>query len=452
MAPILFAGGPEVFCDHCGTSQPNANRFCDHCGADLSRAPDGTDLEARADFAPSLREADSSHVGPPTEELGPVTSEKPPRKRWSWYRRPAVIVPLTMLVVAALVGASFGIFHLGQSSGTERKVSAGAPSSRPPSSASSTTTSSPTAPNSFAQVFAQDSSGVVRLDATSCGGSDVGTGFLVGSNLVATANHVVDGASVIGVTAGTETRVGTVVGADNATDVALIQLNAPLTGHVFGLQGTPPAVGTPVAAIGFPEGLPITLTQGSISGLDRTITLGGQARTGLIQTDASVNPGNSGGPLVESAGHVVGIVDAGTTQLNGIGFAVSGTNAKPLLASWQANPQTVASQTKLWKPHWSARRRKSAFRSHWHAAAMGQTLLTYFRAIDSADYTTAWSQLTAERRQSTTVDQFAAGLRTTYDFNVVLHSLTPQSPGCGDCVRHLHESPEPANGSPWRVL
>ena len=60
---------------------------------------------------------------------------------------------------------------------------------------------------------------------------------------------------------------------------------------------------------------------------------------------------------------------------------------------------------------------------------MAQTLLTYFRAIDSGDYATAWSQFTAQQRQNISLGQFAAGLRTSYDFNISLQSLTPQGPG-----------------------
>jgi hypothetical protein len=270
----------------------------------------------------------------------------------------------------------------------------------------------------------------VRLDGTSCSGSAIGTGFLVAPNLVATAAHVVNGAAVIGVTAGSDTRVGSVVGLDGGDDVALVRLSQPLPGHVFGLQATAPIVGSPVAAMGFPEGLPITFTQGSISGLDRTIPVEGQTRTGLIQTDASVNPGNSGGPLLEPGGQVVGLVDAGAAGAQGISFAVSSKVAGPLLANWQANPQTVASQSGCGSPTGpSADASPHSELTGSDATAIGQTLLTYFRAIDAGDYATAWSQLTAGQRAQTTLDQFARGLRTSYDFNISLHSLTPQGAG-----------------------
>jgi S1-C subfamily serine protease len=359
----------------------------------------------------------------------PVEVEPPAAKQRVWYRRPAVVVTLTVLIVAALVGVPVAVLRLGQNGGPNRSVQAGPQGAQGRSPASTAAPGSPTPPP-FSQLFAQDSSGVVRLDGTSCSGSAIGTGFLVAPNLVATAAHVVDGAAVIGVTAGSDTRVGSVVGIDSGSDVSLIRLDQPLPGHVFAVQQTPPVVGTPVAAMGFPEGLPLTFTQGSISGLDRTIPVEGQTRTGLIQTDASVNPGNSGGPLLDPDGKVVGVIDAGAADAQGISFAVSGRVAQPLLASWQASPQTVASQSGCGSPTGpSADASPHSELTGADATAIGQTLLTYFRAIDAADYATAWNQLTAAQRAQVSPDQLASGLRTTYDFNISLHSLTPQSPG-----------------------
>ncbi len=80
-----------------------------------------------------------------------------------------------------------------------------------------------------------------------------------------------------------------------------------------------------------------------MSGLGRTVPINGINRHGMVQTDAAVNPGNSGGPLLSvDSGEVVGLVDLGTHQANGIAFAVSAQVAEPLLEAWQAAPQPVS--------------------------------------------------------------------------------------------------------------
>ena len=74
----------------------------------------------------------------------------------------------------------------------------------------------------------------------------------------------------------------------------------------------------------------MTMTRGSISGLNRSIEIGGTVRTGMIQTDTAINPGNSGGPMLALDGKVYGIVDAKRVDAEGIAYAVSpevaGTN------------------------------------------------------------------------------------------------------------------------------
>jgi S1-C subfamily serine protease len=201
----------------------------------------------------------------------------------------------------------------------------------------STSTSTVPTPRTFAQLFAADSSGVVRIDSTFCDGSaGEGTGFLIGRNLVATVAHVVDNAASVTLRTDSDSRstVGQVVGVDAQSDVALVRSVTPISGHVFAFASATPAIGTPVAAMGFPYGLPKTLTQGTISGLNRSLDVDGIQRSGLIQTDAAVNPGNSGGPLATSDGRVVGLVDAGARGANGLGFAVNVPTARALLDGW----------------------------------------------------------------------------------------------------------------------
>ena len=101
-----------------------------------------------------------------------------------------------------------------------------------------------------------------------------------------------------------------------------------------------------MGAFGFPLGLPLTVTKGSVSGLDRTIAIEGTQRRKLVQTDTALNPGNSGGPLIAlGSGNVVGLVDAGNTEANGIAWAVNSKVAAAFIEAWKTSPQPVSGPT-----------------------------------------------------------------------------------------------------------
>src|SRR4051812_23759392 len=163
-------------------------------------------------------------------------------------------------------------------------------------------------------------------------GTATGTGFAVDKDgNIVTAAHVVDGASSITVTFqdGT-TRPAKLLGKDDATDVAVLKVDASgLTLHPLAL-GSSAALGAgdDLAVIGDPFGYQRSISTGIVSGLDRTI----QAPNGFtvahaIQTDAAMNPGNSGGPVFTADGKVIGIADqiatGGSANANtGVGFLV----------------------------------------------------------------------------------------------------------------------------------
>jgi S1-C subfamily serine protease len=200
----------------------------------------------------------------------------------------------------------------------------------------------PAAPHkSLADQVAGARSGVVKVISETCDGTATGTGFLVGPNLVATVDHVVDGAVSVKLKRnGADLGAATVIGTDSRRDLALLRTTVPIDGHVFKLAPRPPRLGEDVAALGFPLGLPLTVTRGTASGSGRSVFIDGVNRRGLIQTDAAVNHGNSGGPLLStSTGDVLGLVDLKETDASGIGFAVSAQLAQPLLDAWRSNPQ-----------------------------------------------------------------------------------------------------------------
>jgi serine protease Do len=170
--------------------------------------------------------------------------------------------------------------------------------------------------------------------------SGVGSGIVVSADgLILTNEHVVTGATQLTVTLADGSRVSaTVVATDAAHDLAVIRAAASGLTPATLADTTSLAVGQIAIAIGSPLGtFTDTVTQGIVSGLDRSIDVSDQAtRTaqhldGLIQTDASVNPGNSGGPLLDATGRVIGIITASASGAQGVGFAIPIDVALPLI-------------------------------------------------------------------------------------------------------------------------
>ncbi len=208
-------------------------------------------------------------------------------------------------------------------------------------------TSAPKKPQhrrSLVALVARERSGILKVEAFGCDQRALGTGFLVSPRLVATVQHVIEGAQSIHlIRAGKLVATGTVIGADAARDVALVRTDRPVSGYVFHLATRRPALAEPVAAIGFPLGLPLSISRGVVSGSDRVVEINGIRRRKLVQTDAAVNHGNSGGPLISTvSGEVIGLVDLGATEANGLAFAVAAQVARPLLNAWKVAPQPVA--------------------------------------------------------------------------------------------------------------
>jgi putative serine protease PepD len=161
-------------------------------------------------------------------------------------------------------------------------------------------------------------------------GEGAGTGVVIDDRgHVLTNAHVVAGATSVTVTVDGDTREATVVAGDASADVAVLRV-ADTTGLVPAAVATGVAVGDPVLAVGNALGLEgdLTVTQGIVSALDRSLQTESGTLSGLIQTDAAISSGNSGGPLVNANGEVIGINTAvaasgGGTHAANIGFAIS---------------------------------------------------------------------------------------------------------------------------------
>lgn len=165
----------------------------------------------------------------------------------------------------------------------------------------------------------------------------VGTGVIVDANgYILTNSHVVSNGQAVDVNVlfndGSNAK-GKVLWNDSSLDLAIVKVER--TGLTPADLGDSDSVktGDIAIAIGNPLGLEFqkSVTQGIISGLDRTIKTEQSNMTGLMQTDASINPGNSGGPLLNEKGQVIGINTAKASQGEGLGFAIPINTAKPIV-------------------------------------------------------------------------------------------------------------------------
>ena len=176
---------------------------------------------------------------------------------------------------------------------------------------------------SLVQLVAEDTASANRSVST-------GAGVVINAGgAILTALHVVEGAEAVEVRFADGTRArAEVTTRQPENDIAVLAVDRLPEVVVPAVLGGGAQVGQPVVAVGHPFGLTRTLTTGVVSALDRSVRLdGGRELAGLIQFDAAVNPGNSGGPLLNGAGQVIGIVTGLANPSDqsffvGIGFAV----------------------------------------------------------------------------------------------------------------------------------
>jgi S1-C subfamily serine protease len=374
----------EMYCTACGAKLPPDVGWCPRCGTRV--------------------------LSLPGSQSGDTVAPDAPRRR----RR---FVLIALLLAFASFGASAAIFVDHDAHGATPPPDRAVPSA-PPTPAPS----SPQGPGDgdgdqdFSKVFGDVSSGVVRIRATTCDGSGAGSGFLITGHRVATAAHVVDGAVAVAVQSGDETSSARVSGIDARHDLAILDLDRPAGGHLFSLAAHDPEPGTRVAAVGYPLDRPLSINVGSVSGLHRDIqTDETGAIEGLLQTDVAVNPGNSGGPLLNLDGQVVGVVSAKRTDAQGISYAVEASTATPRLSN-PANMDQPAAGT-CDRPLGPEAPKAAGLPDHDSLAAeAARTFATYFAGINAGDYEAAWHQFSPRLRGRVPLDEFSHGVSTSYDF------------------------------------
>ena len=193
---------------------------------------------------------------------------------------------------------------------------------------------------SLQEIYLQNIPSVVSISWTGYGKSSTGTGVvLTADGYIVTNAHVVDGAGAIEVLLSDDrTFAASIIGSDEISDLAVLQVQAfDLVPALFG-DSSQLRIGDMVAAIGDPLGIEYrgTYTNGIVSAINRDVDMDGRTMT-LIQTNAALNSGNSGGPLINCYGQVIGIntmkIGAFTDSagVEGIGFAIPSATVKDIV-------------------------------------------------------------------------------------------------------------------------
>jgi putative serine protease PepD len=219
------------------------------------------------------------------------------------------------------------------------------------------TTSSTVATNANATVTGGDSlasvvkavqPSVVTVTVDGTRSESLGSGVVISSDgLILTNNHVIDSEGTVSVRLSSgQTVPAKVVATDTTNDLALVQATglSGLTPVTFGTNSSV-AIGDTVLAFGAPLGLENTVTSGIVSAVDRSVDTGTEKLSGLIQTDAAINEGNSGGALVDTSGHVIGInvaiATAGQSDSGsiGVGFAIPSDTVTKVISQLKSQIQ-----------------------------------------------------------------------------------------------------------------
>ncbi|MEU3606227.1 trypsin-like peptidase domain-containing protein [Streptomyces sp. NPDC035033] len=315
-------------------------------------------------------------AGPAYAAAGPAPAAGPVSRRRA--RRGVGLMAAVAIAAAAIGGGTATLVQ---------RLTSEAPATTAASSVVNGTNVSASSTGTVAGVAEAVSPSIVEISASSASGESTGSGvILTADGEIVTNNHVISGASEITVRTGDgESHRAEVVGTDPDKDLALIKLEGAsgLKAAVLG-DSSRVKVGDEVVAIGSPEGLTGTVTSGIVSALDRDVTVakdegsdqgrdqrqwdprqgwpfefGGQEFNGdtgaskttykAIQTDASLNPGNSGGALIDMNGRVIGINSAmyspsassgSTAGSVGLGFAIPVNTLKADLESLRSGGES----------------------------------------------------------------------------------------------------------------
>ena len=265
--------------------------------------------------------------------------------------------------------------------------------------------------DSWADVVERVRPAVVRIEIDTCTDEiGVGSGFAI-DGWIMTNRHVVEGyRNLVVVKPDGTKRLPEQVRVSTSLDLALIKMPLDLS---MSWTAKVPRVADEVAALGFPRGMGFTFTKGSISALDVQLNDGDFSVSGLLQTDAAVNPGNSGGPLIDKDGNVLGVVVLKRNDSEGLAFAIDGRQAQVFLSGQKGEPYPPCKQAS--NETFGTDVPESLVPETIEEAALTAeaVVLAFYEAVRIGDFDLAWQLGGKNLGKNPKFETFAAGYDNT---------------------------------------
>lgn len=285
----------------------------------------------------------------------------------------------------------------------------------------------------WTEIIADSKSGVAHIAVGLCNQlTRAGTGFLVDDDLVVTAAHVIDGASSLQLRLGDGLYSAMIIGSNPTVDIAMLKIAGRSDGHQFDLTKEDAAIGTSVRALGYPlssgaedktsSSNDYGATEGSISKINQGSRMENVDDNAIIQIDAPLNSGNSGGPIVDQNGDVVGMAisvrrdQEQGPSIEGTGYAVAAARIRQAVDQWN----NASGFTPLANCDDSPRDESFTLvpevtSSHDAALNVAETFGKHGNAINSGNYSAAFQLLSpAAQRRAGGVDSWAENLATSW--------------------------------------
>jgi serine protease Do len=310
-----------------------------------------------------------------------------------------------------------------------------------PQSSSSASTSS----KSWKEVFDDVSNGVVFIQAHACGEDSSGgaAGILIDEDLVLTAAHVVeepDGLAGIDLRLGNQIASGTIVGFNKNADLALLRSSTTLAGHEFTFASDRVEIGSSMAVLGFPlakqddrsdasKAQP-KIAEGTVSDLDQKISYDGENYIkNIIQTSVLSNGGNSGGPVVDASGELVGVHVAGDVYEQGDNvkppaYAVEAARASQAVQEWLTREAELPTQDcQDVAADWNVP--LDVVSDHDQATSIGQSFKEHAEDINRGDYSSAFGIFSQHMVATETKDvaSWSRGLNSSHWESLVVKEI-----------------------------